>query len=133
MFDPTTPDTSLPQPPRDPFPVSPEDAFVSPEDETPTHHVQEPQEAAEAPLEAGTAKITLTYARQLDDRAQTMLKRVDALKRELAKVGIVDSDAMLPGMRGTYVAALARLENAEDELAHMVQQIANVRETLETL
>lgn len=142
-----TPTTDLPQPPRDPYPTMPEEAFEVP---MPTieqaHAVQdavaamnEPQEAAEAPQDArptasdSPAKLGITAVRQLDERVGVMIDRINAFRIFAAKHG-VDQQTNSPSLiKRQIVEALVSLSAAEGHLAAARVNTTTARETLESL
>lgn len=124
MFDPAAPTTDLPQPPREPFVV---DEAPSPTSEP----VAAPQEAVQAV--SMPTKVTVTVARQLDERVRVMEDRLQSFISELNKLGITDPEAVEPGLREHYVDALRGSHDLLHRTGLLREKTHYVRNTMETL
>lgn len=124
MNDLTTPNQTLPQPDREPFEV---DIDLEAE----LANVDRSHSMREVPT--NPKKIGKTVAHQLDERVRVMQDRHESFLNMLAEVGVVDSSAIKPGMRGTYITALGIAEQIEPLLNELRDATTNVKDTFDSL
>lgn len=129
MTDLTTPDTALPQPPREPLSVE----VVEPSPEQP----EDAQEPAEGLIRFGMPdaprKIGKTIAGQMDERVRVMQARNESFKAQLSELGVVDPNISRPGLRGKYITALRVADELEAKLRELRSITSDVNETFDTL
>lgn len=115
--------TELPQPDRGPLDLAPQE---------PTEVAEE---AAETPQERSlaTKRVGMTYARQMDERARTLLDRIDAFVRELEAIGVDDLTTPRAGVKGDYQEALGYIGRARDEVALVKERTAHVKDVFDNL
>lgn len=142
-FDPTTPSAELPQPPRDPWPTTPQEALLAPDADTEDDSLEGDPDVAEDAAEdvqevravapENPKRIGRTIAKELDKRVTVMQQRQASFEELLRQLGVVDPSQPAAGLRGMYVSALAVSKEIDEKLARLKGLTNEVLQTLEAL